>query len=130
MSKAIWSWGPGELRRPHEGFLVDGRLLVFDNDNDSRILAVDPVTKTITWRYESADFHSASRGGVVPLSGGNLLLTESNSGRSIEVTPDGEVVWEWKNPHLNEKGHRVTIRRMSWIPPENLPSDLQAAARP
>ncbi|HSN89535.1 MAG TPA: hypothetical protein VL025_22425, partial [Thermoanaerobaculia bacterium] len=33
------------------------------------------------------------------LPNGNTLLTESENGRAIEVTPEGRIVWELYNPH-------------------------------
>ena len=38
-------------------------------------------------------------GGAQRLSGGTTLITESCRGRAFEVTRDGEVVWEYVNPH-------------------------------
>ena len=29
----------------------------------------------------------------------NLLITETDGGRAIEVTREGQVVWEFYNPH-------------------------------
>ena len=33
------------------------------------------------------------------LPGGNVLVTESDNGRAFEITPDGDVVWDFYNPH-------------------------------
>ena len=33
------------------------------------------------------------------LPNGNTLISESNRGRAIEVTPDKQIVWEFINPH-------------------------------
>jgi hypothetical protein len=33
------------------------------------------------------------------MENGNTLIVVSNEGRAIEVTPDGEIVWEYINPH-------------------------------
>jgi hypothetical protein len=35
---------------------------------------------------------------------------------AFEVTPDGETVWEFRNPHLDSRGHRATIVRMRRYP--------------
>ena len=32
------------------------------------------------------------------LANGNTLVTESENGRAIEVTPRGQIVWEYINP--------------------------------
>jgi len=47
----------------------------------------------------SADFVTQSCGAVQRLHNGNTLITLSNRGRAIEVTPDREVVWEFVSPH-------------------------------
>jgi hypothetical protein len=38
------------------------------------------------------------RGAQQRLPNGNTLITESEAGRLLEVTADGEVVWEYINP--------------------------------
>ncbi len=54
------------------------------------------------WSYapeRPEDFHSEWCGGVQRLANGNTLITETNNGRAFEVTPGGEIVWEFINPH-------------------------------
>ena len=48
----------------------------------------------IVWQYDQ-DFYSRFISGVQRLPNGNTLVTEGGPGRLIEVTPDGEVVWEF-----------------------------------
>ena len=114
-----WAWGQGELEGPHDATLLDnGNVLIFDNGVRrawSRVVEVDPKSGAIVWEYRAPtpqDFFTRSRGGVQRLPNGNTLITQSNDGRAFEVTPEGEIVWEFYVPHLDEKGHRATIIRL------------------
>ena len=94
--------------------LPDGTIMLFDNQglsavNDtverSRIVTVDPATSQILWQYPTSDdvpFYSMIRGGQEQLPNGNILITESSAGRAIEITADGEVVWEYLSPELQQ----------------------------
>jgi hypothetical protein len=117
-------WGPGELQHQHHATLqADDRVLIFDNGRSrrwSRVLELDPATQTITWRYGEAEgqrFFSAKRGASQRLANGNVLITDSESGRAFEVTRKGEIVFEFANPHIFED-KRAAIYRMTRIPPQ------------
>lgn len=43
----------------------------------------------------SEPFYTEFQGKWQLLDNGNLLLTESQAGRVVEVAPDGRSVWEW-----------------------------------
>lgn len=51
----------------------------------------------IVWLYDE-DFYSDIISGVQRLPNGNTLITVGTSGRLIEVTTEGDVVWEYINP--------------------------------
>jgi hypothetical protein len=115
----LWAWGQGELRGPHDAdVLENGNLLVFDNGLGrgwSRVLELDPLTRTIVWEYkapEPRDFHTAGRGSCQRLPNGNTLIAQSADGRAFEVTPAGEIVWEFFLPHLNPEGKRASFYRV------------------
>ena len=78
----------------------------------TRILEFNPETYEVVWEYTQTNptydtggdghtygnerkFFSAFMGGVQRLVNGNTLITEANSGRVFEVTPQGDVVWEY-----------------------------------
>ena len=50
------------------------------------------------WSYAADGFYSRIMSGAQRLPNGNTLITEGQSGRLIEVTAAGEVVWEYANP--------------------------------
>ena len=124
-----WVWGTDELSGPHDATLLDsGNVLIFDNGlgrNQSRVVEVDPRTSQIVWEYEApnpTDFYSASRGSAQRLPNGNTLIAESDEGHAFEVTPDGDVVWDYYSHRRSARdGGRATIIRAirypdTWIP--------------
>lgn len=118
VGRAVWAWGQGVLEAPHDAtVLEDGHVLVFDNGSRrgwSRVIEVDPLTNRIVWEYHSdpsTEFFTHARGSAQRLPNGNTLISESNRGRGFEVTPDGEVVWEYYQPHLDRMGRRAVIIR-------------------
>lgn len=99
----------GNLIKQHDpDFIGDGWIGVFDNRDDdterggvlggSRILAIQPATDStrVLFPTPRADpFYTRHRGKWQRLANGNLLLTEESAGRVVEVTSDGQTVWEW-----------------------------------
>jgi hypothetical protein len=98
--------------------LPNGDILLFDNFGHygpggvSRLLEFNPKTLEIVWSYEGTDqqpFWSNVRGDQQRLTNGNTLITESEGGRLLEVTRDGEIVWEFINPVRNDDGSLVSV---------------------
>jgi hypothetical protein len=107
--KLIWKWGPGQLDYQHHPMLLDnGNILIFDNGRHrrySRVIEIDPFTGKIVWEYKSdprREFFSSGRASSQRLPNGNTLITEANDGRIFEVTPGGDIVWEFYNPVIKE----------------------------
>ncbi|WP_051579965.1 aryl-sulfate sulfotransferase [Pseudonocardia acaciae] len=107
---------------PHviaDGLAGAGNILVFDNQGGagyppaplgiyagSRVLEIDPSTERIVWQYTAEDsglpswsFFSSFVSNAQRLPNGNTLVTEGMQGRIFQVTPTGEVVWEYLTPH-------------------------------
>lgn len=126
--KVLWAWGPGVLLGPHmPTMLGNGHLLIYDNGSNrstqvrghTRIVEFDPVTETIVWEYKADPpnhFYSRARGSNQRLPNGNTLIAESDPGRFFEVTPQGEMVWEFYNPDLNKNGSRMALYRTRAYP--------------
>jgi hypothetical protein len=99
-------WGArGPWRQQHYArFLPNGRILLFDNlglgrIGSSRILEYDPQrSDRLLLRFEGTTEHpffTRWMGMQQTLPNGNLLVTEAGSARLIEVTPQGDLVWEY-----------------------------------
>jgi len=115
----IWSYQSdfqGGLGHPHEPEMIAkglpgaGNSLVFDNglavrnrDHNARsyILEIDPIQKEIVWIYGALNFFGQTGSSQVRLPNGNTFIVETNSGRIFQVTPEGEMVWEYMSPSGN-----------------------------
>jgi len=109
LEREVFTWAArGTWLGQHDpDLLPNGNILLFDNAGDfgeagaSRVLEFDPTTREIVWSYRGdADrpLHSILRSDQQRLANGNTLITESDGGRLLEVTREGEIVWEYVNP--------------------------------
>ena len=108
----LWKLGYDVLSQQHDpSLLPNGNVLIFDNGSHrrnlalpfSRVIEVDPSTNEIDWEYQDSppyNFFSPYISGARRLPNGNTLITEGMFGRMFQVTPEGEVVWEYTNPHF------------------------------
>ena len=105
-----------------EGVPGAGNVLVFDNQGaagfppiylnmfpGSRVLEIDPITKEIVWQYDASsgglpfwNFFSSFISSARRLPNGNTLICEGMHGRIFQVTPNGEIVWEYVNPYFGQ----------------------------
>lgn len=112
--RVVWAV-EGPWKGQHEPVLLEsGTLLVFDNDPEgefSRVIEIDPFSGEILWQFggdETQAFHSPTGGSAQRLPNGNTLIVESTAGRAFEITPAGDVVWEFVNPHrAGRDGERI-----------------------
>lgn len=107
-----WRLGDEVLAQQHDANpLPNGNILIFDNGASrrflgqgfSRVIEVDPSTNAIVWEYRDKiplNFYSPNISGARRLPNGNTLVTEGRFGRIFQVTPAGEVVWEFVSPHF------------------------------
>ncbi|MBU1862944.1 MAG: arylsulfotransferase family protein [Candidatus Omnitrophica bacterium] len=121
----LWAWGPGEVEFQHTPeMMANGNLLIFDNGIQrkySRVIELDPSRKEIKWNYcPGEEFYSKEWGAAERLPNGNTLITDSEKGRAVEVTHDGDVVWEYYCPYINRHGKRAKIYRMHRITDKNI----------
>lgn len=137
--KAVWAMA-GLWKYQHDPSVLDnGNILLFDNFGDevpfgdSRVIEIDPADSAIVWRYRGTKerpLFTELRGATERLPNGNTLIVESFAGRAIEVTNDGEVVWEFLTPYRQPfaKDRVATIldirrleknRSLDWIAAEN-----------
>jgi hypothetical protein len=110
-----WKLGAPPLAGQHAPYLLaNGHILLFDNGPHrldesfpySRVLEIDPATKQIVWKFQEtrvADFFSPRLSNAQRLPSGNTLINEGWFGRFFEVTPDGDIVWEYVNPYFGAR---------------------------
>jgi hypothetical protein len=104
--EVVWA-ATGPWRRQHEPVLLaGGRILLFDNlglGDRSRVIEIEAVSTEVVWSYPERPnpelLFSRTLGASRRLPNGNTLITESENGRALEVTAEGEVVWEFYTPH-------------------------------
>jgi uncharacterized protein (UPF0248 family) len=138
--RVVWTWGARRLEHPHHPTLLDnGHILIFDNGTQrrySRVVEIEPVSGKIVWQYTAdppQEFFTEQKGSSQRLPNGNTLICQGDYGRVFEVTPDGEIVWEWKNPSivwdrtdpLNPHGFRAALYRMMRLEPDVVDPLLQ-----
>ncbi len=106
----------GKVIRQHDPDFVDGNTIsVLDNNNlspsenssfagetglSSKIVELNVLeNKTSVFFEGSKDnlFFTNIMGKHQWLPNGNVLITESRSGRAFEITSEGDVVWEYYN---------------------------------
>ena len=107
-----WKLGAPPLSGQHAPYmLANGNVLLFDNGPHrldttlpfSRVLEIEPATKKIVWKFQEAitsNFFSPRISNAQRLPNGNTLVDEGSFGRFFEVTPEGDVVWEYVNPYF------------------------------
>jgi hypothetical protein len=107
-----WKLGPPPLAGQHAPYiLANGNLLLFDNGPHrldatfpfSRVLEIGVATRRIVWKYQDnpvSNFFSPRISNAQRLPNGNTLINEGWFDRLFEVTPEGETVWEYVNPHF------------------------------
>ena len=96
------------------------------------MIEFDPRSQGIVWQYAGDaehPFYSGVRSAQERLANGNTLITESEGGRLLEVTPEGEVVWEYLNPvRGGDAAEHIAV--VSWgqrIDPATLDPEFLAA---
>ena len=103
----VWALQGPWLGQHDPDILPNGNILLFDNHGHygaggrSRVIEFDPETMELVWSYTGSEdhpFESGIRSGQQRLPNGNTLITESDGGRLLEVTREGDIVWEYLNP--------------------------------
>lgn len=134
--KIVWIARGSWLAQHDAQVTEDGNILVFDNrghfgpGGGSRVLEFDPASGGVEWVYAGdaeRPLDSAIRSAQQQLANGNILITESNGGRLVEVTRDGEIVWEFINPVRAGKNDEL-VSVVSWgrrIEPGALTADFR-----
>ncbi|MBX2837727.1 MAG: arylsulfotransferase family protein [Gammaproteobacteria bacterium] len=122
-SEVIWYYQNNEMGGQHDAQLLDsGNILLFANGvyapdlHHSQVWEINPLSNEIVWRYRAQDnpqsFFSPHIGGCQRLPSGNTLICEGAKGCLFEVTPNGDIVWEYVCPHFNQTQQ---FGRVNWL---------------
>jgi len=129
--KGFWITGYGETRKclvgPHDPKMLDnGNILIYDNGGSggypqivrfyTRLVEINPVTEEIVWEFiqrpylpsSGSRFLSITTGGTQRVPNGNTISLDSNQGRVFEIAQQGEIVWEYINPHGFYRTQRIS----------------------
>ena len=125
--EVVWAWGPGEIEAQHQAnMLPNGHILLFDNGprrGYSRVVELDPLTEEIVWEFKDDPppfMHARALSGQQRLPNGNTFICAGGmaDGRLLEVTPDREVVWDFRNPWADRADGRTKVYRAYRYDPE------------
>jgi hypothetical protein len=107
------------LDRQHEAVMIPrgqpgaGMIVLFNNVLKNRngyrrseILVLHPVERSVFWRFRNRNFFSSIAGSQQALPNGNILISSSQGGRVLEITPNHELVWQWTPPYLPMRPER------------------------
>ncbi len=138
--EVVWNWFGPWIRIHEAQVLAGGRLLLFHNNGHqegvvSQALEYDLLARTPVWSYDGrpedpgSRFFSGTSSTVERLAGGNTLIVATELGRAIEVTPEGEVVWEFFNPErAGAEGELIaSLFQLQRVPRERVDPWLRAA---
>jgi hypothetical protein len=98
------------VRQHDPDFQADGTISLFNNNSDntadgrvlggSNIMKIDPEAENPTILYGATteqNIYTNTRGNHQILGNGNILITQFEAGRIVEVNQAGEIVWEFIN---------------------------------
>jgi len=129
--KVVWAMSNGWEAQHQPTLLDNGNILIFDNkgnDDNSRVIEISPISGEIIWQYQGdppESFLSKTCGSNQRLPNGNTLITDTEAGRAFEVTPKGEVVWDFINPHRAGEEKELTASLFDLIRLETIPDFIK-----
>jgi hypothetical protein len=134
-----WSLTGPFVAQHDPDFLPNGKIGVFDNGRfdgnwagrlpQSRVLVIDPVSQAVEIAYgrdASEAFYTARLGKQQFLDNGNVLISESQAGRVLEVTPGGAIVWSFVNRW--DEALTAWLVEGQRLPPDYLEADFARCA--
>ena len=133
-----------------KGLPGEGNILIFDNGGFggfgapnptapyginnarreySRVIEIDPIKMEIVWEYNANTsgnrdlfkFFSDYISSAQRMPNGNTMIDEGADGRLFEVTPTGEIVWEYICPFYQEKENFNMVYRAYRVPYDYVP---------
>ena len=129
--KVVWAMSAGWDDQHQPTLLDNGNILLFDNkgnDGSSRVIEISSSSGVIIWEYEGdppETFLSKTCGSNQRLSNGNTLITDTEAGRAFEVSPEGDIVWDFVNPHRAGERKELTASLFDLIRLEATPDFIK-----
>lgn len=107
------------LRQHDPDITPEGTIEIFNNRSPligetvttSQVIAYDPADERVSVLAPvgaTGSFYSEIMGAHQRLANGNMMITEAAAGRIFEVTPSGEIVWDYRLPYDDEKAALIT----------------------
>lgn len=124
--QVVWA-AKGEWRMQHEAqFASDGSILLFDNQGtrqrSSRVLSIRPETKEPIKEWATKGdkkFYTPIYGKVQMLENGNILVIAPFQRNAFEMTPEGNVVWDYQHaPYMGKlilTARRYTLKELPFL---------------
>ena len=98
-----------------KGVYVEQMSAGYDTPTGREVEPNQNVSKQIVWQFKSAlpnSFFSDYISGAQRMPNGNTVINSGAHGHFFEVTPDGEVVWEYINPVGDRTGDEYGIYKI------------------
>lgn len=116
--KFTWTLADYSYGQQHSVHMLEnGNLLFFANganvlgvgpEAGSRVVELDLKSKQAVWEYAGSptfSFFSWFVSNATRLDSGNTSILEGIKGKMFEVTPEGEIVWEYVSPYFVTEPH-------------------------
>lgn len=101
--KVLWQYKGGNV---HDCWMLkDGNVLFADGN----VTLVDPKTDKVIFSYQSQIKKGGGVYGCQPLKNGNILMGENSTGKILELSREGKVVFELQLP-LYKPGNHHNLR--------------------
>lgn len=122
----------GPWYRQHDpDFLMDGSISILNNNMgfmNSQIIKIFPESgrsEVIVGGSKGLPFYIWQKGKHEHLENGNILITDSDHGRVLEVDSKGNLVWEYNN--IWDNGRNGVINKAMRLPNDFFRPDVLAA---
>jgi hypothetical protein len=118
-------WSAHFTHQHDPDFIGPDTVSVYDNNTtfekdelpSSKIIVKNFKTGQQDVRFEGTEelqFYSRIMGKHQWLPNGNILVAESTNGRAFELTPDGQLAWQYL--HINSSGRRDILEQVERLP--------------
>lgn len=111
----------GPWRSQHDpDFVADGTISIYNNNSyfgRSEIVKINPTTGEYSNDLENGDlfFYSKTQGKHQYLPNGNLLIVNPDEGRTLQVTSNGDKVFELNNISVFSEKHNEHMSNGIWF---------------